>query len=355
MTRARKFSLIVLLSLTGFVLLNLTIWKLWNEDLATAVRSDGGDLARMGYLTGSTIHRRVTCDLPLRHIEKKNYRGEPVRIVTFGDSFSNGEGGGKNPYYQDYIATVNGCGVLNIPPYSNLDFLTQVAIYCNNGLLDWVKPKYLILSSAERFCVSRFSGDWNRWLRAPERELRKYPKTGFHSKPPASSDPFAFINEGNLKFLLYQALYPFSDHAFFSRTYVGHLSRPLFSCEKGDRLLFYRDDLLGAPLATPEKMRRLNDNLNALADMLSKKGIRLVFMPCVDKYDLYGDYLVGNRHPRSRFFEELRSLPKKYDVIDSKAILAEEVSRGEKDIFYPDDTHWSWKGHEKIFRTVKFP
>lgn len=77
-------------------------------------------------------------------------------------------------------------------------------------------------------------------------------------------------------------------------------------------------------------------------------------MPCVDKYNLYSNYIINNPYPRSIFFEELRKLPKRYHLIDTKAILTEEVRKGEKDVFYADDTHWSWKASKKVFETIKF-
>jgi hypothetical protein len=80
-------------------------------------------------------------------------------------------------------------------------------------------------------------------------------------------------------------------------------------------------------------------------------------MPAVDKYELYRDLIVPadlGRAPRSIFFEELRKLPKSYRFIDTKALLEEELKRGELDIFYADDSHWSWKAPQKIFETVRF-
>ena len=78
-------------------------------------------------------------------------------------------------------------------------------------------------------------------------------------------------------------------------------------------------------------------------------------MPVVDKYNLYSNFIVDNPYPRSTFFEKLRQLPKRYAFIDTKQILMEELERGELDLYYPDDSHWSWKAPQKIFNTVRFP
>jgi hypothetical protein len=60
------------------------------------------------------------------------------------------------------------------------------------------------------------------------------------------------------------------------------------------------------------------------------------------------------RFPESAFFELLRPLPKRYMFIDTKAMLREELERGERDIYYADDTHSSWKASRKIFSTIRF-
>jgi len=99
---------------------------------------------------------------------------------------------------------------------------------------------------------------------------------------------------------------------------------------------------------------KLNNNLNALSKILKKKNIKLYFMPAVDKYNLYSKYIVNNTYPQSIFFEELRKLPKEYTFIDTKTILLEELKKGVKDIYHSDDTHWSYKASEAIFKKVKF-
>ena len=125
---------------------------------------------------------------------------------------------------------------------------------------------------------------------------------------------------------------------------------PLFSVMCGKDLLFFKSK----KFFSRAELARLNDNLNTLADRLNKKGIRLVFMPCVDKYTLYSDFIEHNPYPRSTFYEDFRPLTKRYLFIDTKAILMEELKKGEKDIFYADDTHWSWKASSKIFSRIKF-
>ncbi|MBE0599115.1 MAG: hypothetical protein IH614_17860, partial [Desulfuromonadales bacterium] len=70
---------------------------------------------------------------------------------------------------------------------------------------------------------------------------------------------------------------------------------------------------------------------------------------------LYAPYIVDNPFPPSRFFELLRPLAKNYRFIDTETILREELTKGTKDLYWLDDTHWSWKASEAIFSRERFP
>jgi hypothetical protein len=351
MSEFKKYTFRVVAFLLFFIAANAVIWKCWTEKLLSP-HYRGGDLARMGYLPNSKLLRYNYVDLPFRHLEESDYRGQPVRVLTIGDSFSNGGGSGKNRYYQDYIASINHCSVLNIEPYKSENILELIVILLNNGYLEKVKPKYLVFSASEKFCVEKYAQGIDFSKKTDFRQLAALPRMGYNAT--GAGPGVTFMNEGNFKFLLNDLLYHFSDRAFFSKTFTRELSVPLFTAKDSRKLLFYRDDIRKIALTTPRTVSLLNDNLNTLADMLREKGIQFYFMPCVDKYDLYSDYIVDNPYPRSTFFEELRKLPKRYTLIDTKAILLPELKRGETDIFYPGDTHWSWKASEKIFSEIRF-
>lgn len=355
----KKFSLMIIAFLLGFYLFNVIIWKLFTEELITGRHSVVGDLARMGYVRGVKFFRVNADDLPRRHLEQEDYKGEKIDLLTIGDSFSNGGGGGRNRYYQDYIASINYFTVMNIEPYKDLDLVTLAAVYANNGYLDKVKPRYLIISSSEKFCVEKLARtiDFNKNI--PMKDFSAMKRIAYRQNvadvtPEVKETQFGFINDGNLKFLLYSLYYHFSDHAFFSKTYKKTLRSPLFSVKESTTLLFYRDDVKNLKYASPGNMEKMNDNLNQLADKLAGKGIKLYFMPCVDKYNLYSEFIINNSYPQSTFFETLSSLPKRYTLIDTKAILLPEVRSGVKDIFHADDTHWSSKASKVIFEKVRF-
>ena len=355
----KKFTFYILAVPVFFFTYNAVVWKLVTEDLMSNKNSDGGDLVRLGYLPDLKSYRKNSNDLPRRHLEDDQYKGEPIDVVTIGDSFSNGGGGGKNRYYQDYLASINGFSVLNIEPYLDIEYLTLASCLANNGFLDKVKPRYLLISSSERMSIDKFSVKVDFDENMSMEKLAGHQRFGYrlamdNSQALGKKSFFNFINEGNFKYLLYKICYHFSDNAFFSKTYKKSLSSPLFSIKKSNTLLFLRDDLRSLSNSSQNRVAALNNNLNMLADKLAKKGIKLYFMPCADKYDVYSQFIINNKYPKSTFFELLRPLPKRYTFIDTKAILLPEIQRGVKDIYHADDTHWSWKASEKIFQTVKF-
>jgi len=312
-----------------------------------------GESGRVGYTSKGFFPRKIYTDLPKKHIDFKDYKNQKIDIITIGDSFSKGGGGGKNSFYQDYIATYNNKNVLNIK-FEDFDLNPElhnnfhlVFMLLNAGYFDKIKPKYLIYQSVERHCIERMDIDVDQNL--------KLPKTSSHAE---EGEPFPknlpFVNIANLKYLTNSILYNFSDNAFGSQIYMKKLDKPLFSSKYPTTLLFYYKDLDRIANSTDERVKKTNDNLNLLSAKLKEKGIKLYFMPTVDKYDLYSPYIIRNTHPQSVFFEKLRPLKKDYEFIDTKEILSKELEKGTKDVFYSDDTHWSYKASEAIFKKIKF-
>lgn len=357
MIRHSRFVRIIVALLMAMVIFHLTTWELFVKRLMVDDPSCvGGDLARLGYISGVKMCRQNTNDLPQQHMEMRDYTGGRVDIVTIGDSFSNGGGGGKNTYYQDYIASIHNMSVLNATQYKDLDLLTTISIMNNNGSLERMDPAFVLIECSEKTCLKELPEEVDFARTMPENELKRHEAMSYAQKQTSGKDTprFAFFSEANVNFIKNSVAYRFSDNAFNGQVYKAQLSKPLFSTALADTLLFYAGDIKNRQRFTAERIARMNDHLNTLSDRLAAKGIKLYFMPCVDKYNLYSEYIIGNTYPKSLFFEDLRQLPKRYAFIDTKAILAEELAKGEKDIFYPDDTHWSWKASDRIFKSVSF-
>jgi hypothetical protein len=354
----KRYTVVTVLLLIAFVAVNFAIWKCCTEVLLTK-KYDGGDIARMGYILGSKQYRKVVNDLPRRHIGLKEYDGQPVDVLTIGDSFSMGGGEGRNSYYQDVIATIGNCTVLNVYPYPTDDRiagfspLSTLAVLMNSGYLDVIKPRSILIESVVRYSVPRFVRPLDLSRRDSLENVRKYYAAttyGLDYLPRVG-----FINNGNFKFLYTNLLYHFSDNAFRGIVYRRELDRSLFTAQDDRTLIFHNEDLSMIPYINRVTVGLVNDTFNRLADLLAAKGIRLYYMPIVDKYDLYSDFIVGNPYPKNPFFDELRKLPRSYTLIDTKAILLPMLQAGEKDVFFADDTHWTWKATRRVFQTVRFP
>jgi len=72
---------------------------------------------------------------------------------------------------------------------------------------------------------------------------------------------------------------------------------------------------------------RLNQNFNLLAKNFFTMGTTLVFMPTVDKYDLYYPYISTNPYQKNYFFDIIREMKKNYILIDTKQISQKTVKR----------------------------
>jgi hypothetical protein len=351
MNKHKTWALALLAFLVVFFAVNFAIWRLFTGKMLDAGEYWTPDLVRVGYITGSTLQRKPECTLPKQYIETPEYAGQRMDVLTLGDSFSNMRENGRDPMYQDWLASTHDLAVLNVRPLFGLDEFTTLIALLNSGYLDRVRPRAVILEVVERHCVNKIGKAVDFALTKPLQEvLEQYRKPIPKRRLPS----LGFVNMSNFKFLANSIFYKFSPNAFFSQVYCADLSAPFFTVPRDRRLLFCFEDLSSIPHADNRSVRQVNENLNTLARLLKKKGIALYFMPAANKYTIYGEYIAQNPYSRSVFFELLRKLPKQYVFVDTKKLLSEEVQKGEKDVYYSDDTHWSWKASKKIAESMKF-
>lgn len=351
----KNFSAVLFFSLVFFVALNFIIWESATKDILTRKNTDTitGDMSRMGYLPGLNHERVNENNLSKKHMNYYDFSSN-IDMITVGDSFSHGMAGGLNRFYQDYIATYTGLNILNLQQIpASRNYLETIVMLYNNGELKRSKVKYILVESTQRKIVTRFSipVDFNADLAQNNILEENFKKVGNDSLQLPQVD---FINNGNFKYLAYSFFYNFSPNGFISNVYKVKLQNSFFSIGKGDDLLFYKSDLKAISKNTEENIVEVNENLNKLAELLKKDDIKLIFMPAVAKYDLYRDYIKDKQsYPKDPFFDILRGLKKDYIFIDTKDLLLKELQKGVKDIFYIDDTHWSYKASAIISKDIK--
>jgi len=343
----KRYTAYFLLALSLFLAFHLSVWFGFNSKIFDSAPAYVGDLARLGYQIDSIQARELSNTLPLQHIGVETWKDQPIDILSIGDSFANGMAGGKNPYFQDYLASEGGLSVLNIQNIrQEYSYIETILILLNSGWLRKHRPSSILIETVQREMQGRFERpmNWDLSMALSEVEKNLFNRGWAPFVPPLSP-----INTANYKLPLFNMLYAFSPSAFRkSKVYKLALKEPLFDAEASSTLLLYKTDVEWLSHPNKQNMQRINNNFNRLAELLEKEDIRLYVMPAVDKYDLYEPYIKENPYQKNIFFDLLRPLDKSYRLIDTKAILAPLLTKGVKDVFYADDTHWSYKASHAI-------
>jgi len=341
---------IIIMHISTWIYLSLYIFPN-NKNIYT------GDLGRMVYKKDSIYMRpshlaHNIYTLKKKHLSYKDLnKSTKINIITIGDSFSNAAMQGINPYYQDFIATYSNINVLNIPLFTPMNEI--IYILDNSTLLDELHPKSLILESVQRECIDRFAQDYDiHKVVSKEKVISKLLQ--YHNPYENKDIDLTFRYARNINAITNNLQFLVNKYTIYNRVMISKLNQEFFSVKDSTTLLSYLGDIYQLEKVNSKTIAKVNQFMNNLARILKKKGIKLYFMPVVNKYDLYSRYIVNNPYPKSIFFEELRKLPKEYTLIDTKAILAKELNKGEKDIFYADDTHWTPKAAKAIFKRISF-
>ncbi|MBX2860098.1 MAG: hypothetical protein KTR14_02610 [Vampirovibrio sp.] len=361
----RTYLQVVLGGIALFLLLNAILWFGYTRPLFNT-HPKVGDLARLGYLVGAANPRVPKNTLPNKHLTTwQPGISPPIDVVTIGDSFFEGKGHGLNNYFQDHLATQYDLTVLHLERYpanTRNPFLT-LAHALNSGLLQKIGPKVVILECMDSKVLPntkamRASGGFDletydnlqallTYYQAPTAtQLEKEGEEAYFKSLP-------FLNSANSQLVMFNALYPFIDRPFKSQVVWADITTPLFS-KAPRKLAFHHNQVEMATRTHAEEVAQANTLVNQAAEALSKQGIRLVFMPVVNKYDLYHPALVDKSHyPKPQFFQHLRPLPRTYALIDTQAILRPAVAKGVVDLYHADDSHWTHRAIEQVVSEIE--
>jgi len=354
MTYKRFTRTIVLYSFTIF-LVNVILWNTLTVKVFEQEEISGhGDLARLGYFKVTPAITKQREKSNFTHIEFTDYLkssscSQPIDILTIGDSFFAGVGGA---YFQDILASDYKYNVLNVGTMPDYNALEMVAVLLNSGYLDRIAPKVIIVESVERECIKRYGErvDFkSSKYQVSKEQIDKYFTQKSIIKPNTNSIFDARMYEANRKYLtsMFNMLTNKGNLTYMVN--YAKLTKPLFSNPGQETLLlYYYEDERNIKNTNEQKVQNVNNNLNAVSEMLGNKKIQLAFLLAVDKYDLYSKFIANKGITVNPLFLNMRELDKKYIFIDTKDILDQEVTKGEKDIYWLDDTHWTWKGQEKV-------
>ena len=346
----KKFTIVFLCIAEFFFLLNILFWHMIVKP--TFVDYDGhGDLTRLaGYYCGYPTTRLP--QYARKHIPFADYlqmeNKPPIDILTIGDSFSNGNAGS---WYQDYLADRYEKNVTHIHA-SVCELAELLMLIEQNGMLQEISPKVVVLETVVRRIQDRFG---SRALRVPtiskntfiQTNIRIQEGTGGASGVGKGVFPDVMW-KANQKYVSNKIKYMKDTKRLAGDVYRETLTKPCFTNpgQENTLLFFYDDFWYRNGKADYEKINR---EMNALADICARHNIRFVFMPCVDKFDLYYPYLENkDEYAENLFFEEFEQYPARYILINTKETLRKKLEEDEKDIYWVDDTHWSWKGQQFV-------
>lgn len=339
---SKKYIVYFLIFFFFFLIFHVVLWHFYTSKIyGLPTNYYVGDLTRTAYQFDFMYKRKLEYTLPKQHINKDNFNNQRIDIITIGDSFSNADTCGRNPYYQDYLATKYNKNIMNVRLMG--DFLNTIVALKNSGLLKKIKPKYVILETVEREIIRLYQPT----IKTNFSPKIMYIRDILHNKVKRSPVPkINMINDINYKVPYYSLKTP-HQHKIHN-AYIFSLKQQMFTSETTNQLLVYKNDIENIKYFTKQNVNTLNNKLNQVASLLKELDIKLIFMPAVDKYNLYYDYIIETPYKKNQFFDLLESFDKKYIFVNTQEILSKELQKGVRDLYYPDDTHWSYKASDII-------
>jgi len=333
--RWRRMSLVFLALLPFFAVFHLVMWFAFTR---TLFRPQTGDLKRIGYLVGlEDCKGKLVAEEPTTGYSvlggEQLAQAADVPALVFGDSFAPSLAkayslGSQQPVGLAGVDWEDGNGLAQIEDWLGDDWFRQHHV------------REIIVERVEYAWLDTFADPGDATFGVSWRaEL-----AGGTPQPYKKATPWTFANNGNFKVLLCNLAYLVSPTAFkMTDTVIVPLKERMFNCTYGDRLLFYRGDKRGA--LTPANRDQLDlalKHLQELSDLCHQKGMELkLIVPPVKSY-LYYDWIEHPFFPDSKLLETLQGRAVPLGYVDLKQRFHRELAGGYRDLYYPDDAHWTF-------------
>ena len=249
-------------------------------------------------------------------------------VLTVGDSFSRmGRLG-----YQNYLAA-QGVSVANCDRELYENPFQYAYNILDLGLVDSTNISVLVVQVGERDLVSR----------SEEFDVDKVDMNELNSVVSSNNDgnPNAWSLLRTRDFLMYRLQW--------SPVYKVTLDKDYFNNKEPRSLYFYCADITNGVNIGDASRQKVQEVFQILTKKAEERGIALLLMFPVDKYDMYQDHIVDNPYPRKTYNEDAREIfGDTPQVLLCKYLLTPLIEKGEKDVFLFDDSHWSIKASEIV-------
>lgn len=252
------------------------------------------------------------------------------RILTIGDSFSQYGPQG----YQWRLSHVAKTTIGNIKDAAFSNPIQAFISYANSDLFDG--DQVIIVECVERHLIERLCS-------------LDFAQTTENDNQP--------INEGNASdFSLLNMFFSWIrlSFGFDSPVRSFDLREDMFTHpEYASTLFVYNSKKTdNGDLLWENRMKDLEEaslNLRKLNAFASDNELNFVFLIAADKYDTYEPWVKGTNHLIN---PTLSFLPEEPFIINTKSFLQEAISRGVKDVYKVNNTHWSVIGADLIADVV---
>ena len=248
-------------------------------------------------------------------------------VLTVGDSFSRmGRLG-----YQNYLAA-QGVSVANCTRELYENPFQYAYNILDRGLVDSTNISVLVVQVGERDLVSR----------SEEFDVDKVDMKELNPVAPSDGgNPNAWSLLRARDFLMYRLQW--------SPVYKVTLDKDYFNNKEPRSLYFYCADITNGLNIDEGSRQKIQAVFQILTRKAEERGIALLLMFPVDKYDMYQDHIVANPYPRKTYIEDAREIfGDTPHVLLCKYLLTPLIEKGEKDVFLFDDSHWSIKASEIV-------
>jgi hypothetical protein len=262
------------------------------------------------------------------------------KIITIGDSFSEGD-----LSYKNFIAN-KGISTLHIDRFISGENPIQTLIeLINSNFFEHVSADYIILQTVEREFIRRTKRiNFKKTINLNKINNPTKKKSGIN----INTEPSIF-NSDIFKIPLVNIQYLYKANPSHSKVYkYKSTSENLFSNGYSELLFFYDDINTLNEKNDPKKITQGIKVLEKINDLLEVHNIKLITLISPDKYDLYYPFIKNKYNlKKPLFFQFYESAQKKHLNINSYNILTKKIN-SERDIYHYGDTHWTPKAAKII-------
>jgi hypothetical protein len=341
----KNYNLILLIPL-GSLFAVFIFLALWVEPIE-------GDLTRLGGFTENDFgwnDPQQQFSSALFTLEESREYDQYYDVVVLGDSFSVTF---PRAQWQNYFVRATG---LSLVTYKVDDI--DIESFVTSPAYKDHPPRIVIYETVERSFVGRGT-KWNKGDCEPatfsKPSWKPFPlKPGNQPTSPHSRDTRAGLFHPNLSsgaHLLKRSIKKVFNKKSHRAIKIDLNRNDLFSNRQSGELLVYRNDF--------ERYQVSKENLNQAICGLSyiqntfQKNRKTFFVGMIapDKLTAYMEVYKNFDHDKIHWMDEIAKRPQLH-VPRLDVALRNEIARGTRDVYLPNDTHWGSNGHRAVARNL---